>query len=336
MGTVTAVGARVGMIALLLVAACDSPAPPPPAWQVVARDLPSAVLSIWGTSATDVFAVGGDAGDGRGPTVMHFDGSSWTRLDTGQIGNLWWVFGFEDGPVYMGGDGGMILRYQSGAFTRMSTPPGTDTVFGLWGAAADDMWAVGGAVGGSSGGFAWRLQGETWVVAPGFPAEVTANSALWKIYGRSADDAWMVGTNGNAVRWDGTSLTVVSTGAGESLFTVHADAQGFVAVGGFGTGSIVENDGSGWRNTSPLGAPGFIGICLTPGGGYAVGQFGTVYSRDGSDWVEEDLELTINESFHSVWVDPSDGVWLAGGQVTTLPLTDGIMLYRGALDVPVF
>lgn len=316
----------VAQLGLLFWAACDSPAPE---WQIVGRHLPSALLSVWGTSATDVFAVGGDAGDGHGPTVLHFDGSSWARLDTGQIGNLWWVFGFPGGPVYMGGDGGMILRYQGGAFTRMTTP-GTDTVFGIWGADASDVWAVGGASGGASGGFAWRLVGNAWVAAPGFPADIAATDAMWKMYGRSASDAWIVGTNGKAVTWNGTALTKQSTGAGESLFTVHADAKGFVAVGGFGTGKILENPGDGWHDASPSGAPGFIGVCLSAHGSYAVGQEGAIYTRDSSRWTAVDVGVQIDESFHSVWVDPSGGVWAVGGQVLTLPVIDGIMLHQGA------
>lgn len=313
-------------LALLLLAACDTP---DPEWQIVGRHLPGALLSVWGTSATDVYAVGGDAGDGRGPAVVHFDGTSWTRLPTGQQGNLWWVFGFPNGPIYMGGDGGMILRYQGGSFTRMTTP-GNNAVFGIWGAAPNDLWAVGGAIGGASGGFAWRLAGgDTWVVAPGFPGDIAATDVLWKIYGRSASDAWMIGTNGKAVQWDGTSLAEKPIGVGESLFTVHADAQRFVAVGGFGTGKILENDGSGWHDASPSGAPGLIGVCLSEHGSYAVGQEGAIYTRGGSGWSAVPLGFNLDESLHSVWVDPSGGVWAVGGQVLTLPLVDGVLLHQG-------
>ena len=317
------------LIVATALAACDSPAPD---WQIVGRDLPVALLSVWGTGDADVYAVGGDALDGRGPQVLHYDGTQWARLETGQTGNLWWVFGFPRGPVYMGGDGGMILRYEQGVFTRMPTP-GTDTVFGIWGAAPDDVWAVGGAVGGSNGAFAWRLQGDAWIDAPGFPAQLTSTSAMWKIYGRGRTDAWIVGTNGKAVRWDGAVFTEVNTGIGESLFTVHGDAQRYVAVGGFGTGAILENRGSSWVNLSPSGAPGLIGVCLSSEGGYAVGQEGAVYRADGSGWREQELGANLDESFHSVWVDSSGGVWAVGGQVLTLPLVDGIMVYSGSEQV---
>jgi hypothetical protein len=114
--------------ACVLCASCpqgdDAPTDEPePQWFVVHEDLPAALLSIWGPHAQDVWAVGGDALDGAGPTVLHFDGETWSRLDTGETqGNLWWVFGFADGPVYFGGDGGMILRYEAGSFTKMPRP----------------------------------------------------------------------------------------------------------------------------------------------------------------------------------------------------------------------
>jgi hypothetical protein len=313
-------------LALLFWVACDSP---DPKWQVVTSGLPSGLLSVWGSSERDVYIVGSDAGDGRGPAVLHFDGAAWTRLTTGQTGNLWWVFGFAGGPVYMGGEGGVILRYQSGVFTKMTTP-GVNTVFGIWGATPDDVWAVGGASGGANGAFAWRLQGDAWVDAPGFPTDLAANETIWKMYGRAANDAWMIGTTGKAVRWDGAKLMEVDTGLGESLFTVHADEDRFVAVGGFGTGAILENDGSGWRIASPSGAPGFNGVFLSPAGDYAVGQEGAVYLRSGNGWTEVETGFLLDETFHSVWIDPKGGVWAVGGQVLTRPIFDGIVLHLGS------
>lgn len=318
--------ATLGALALLFWVACGSPEP---RWQIVSHDLPSGLLSVWGTSERDVYIVGSDPGDGSGPAVLHFDGAAWSRLPTGQAGSLWWVFGFAGGPVYMGGEGGVILRYQSGGFTRMTTP-GQNTVFGIWGASPDDVWAVGGANGGANGAFAWRLAGDAWVDAPGFPAGLAATDTIWKMYGRAANDAWMIGTNGKAVRWDGSKLTEVATGLSESLFTVHADAGRFVAVGGFGTGAILENDGGGWRSASPSGAPGFSGVFLSPAGDYAVGQEGAVYEGSGAGWTEVETGVVLDETFHSVWVDPKGGVWAVGGQVLTRPISDGIVLHLGS------
>lgn len=314
-----------------LLLACPTPSDPdPPGWEAVARDLPGALLSVWGTSSQDVWVVGADSLDGQGPTVLHFDGSEWTRLVTPvSQGNLWWVFGFADGPVYLGGEGGLILRYQDGSFTRMETPAAS-TVFGIWGATPDDVWAVGGDSD-ATGGFAWRLQGDTWAPEPSLPADVSAGAAVWKVYGTAADDAWFVGSNGVALHWDGTSLRPGDTGVGSSLFTVHAAGDRYVAVGGAASGIIVEYEGDAWTNVTPDPPPqGLSGVALGPdGGGIAVGAYGSVYARQDGSWTQEDLGFNVAPNLHGSWIDEGGGVWAAGGQTYSPPFDDGILLHRG-------
>jgi hypothetical protein len=332
-----------GLATLLgLAAACGSDGPETPgepepkAWQLVQEAVPGALLSVWGSSASDVWTVGADAGDGAGSTVLHLEGGSWSRLPTGQSGDLWWVHGFAGGPLFMGGAGGMILRYQDGSFTRMQTP-GTGVVFGVWGSSPDQMWAVGGEAGGSQGAFAWRLEGETWTEAPGFPSDLAATDALWKVFGRGDSDVWMVGTGGKLLHWDGTALTPAFAGLAESLFTVHGNGQRFVTVGGFGTGLLLEHAigapaSDAWVNMSPPGAPSLIGVCLTDQGGHAVGEFGYVAERGPNGWVSEDTGLDAVfgvRNLHSVWIDPEGGVWAAGGEVRVPPLVNGILVHRG-------
>lgn len=322
---------------LLLLTACPGPDPGPPdedPWELVHRDLPGALLSVWGTSSTDVWAVGADALDGTGPTVIHFDGDAWSSVPTGVAqGNLWWVFGFEGGPIYMGGEGGVILRYEDGAYTTMTTP-GSGTVFGIWGPSPDDMWAVGGASA-SAGGFAWRLDGDAWVEEPTLPADVTASAAIWKVFGAASDDAWLVGSNGVALRWDGTELSPGDTGVGTSLFTVHASPDGdghYAAVGGTASGIIVEYLDGAWSNLTPQDTPpGLSGVVLGEDGfGVAVGSFGAVYTRSDDDgWSRVDLGFNLPLTLHGAWIDEFGCVWAVGGQVLTPPFGDGLLIHSG-------
>ena len=324
-------GFGILLASCLLTACTDEPVSVE--WQIVHKDLPGALLSVWGTSATDVWAVGGDARDGSGPMVIRFDGAAWTRIPTGATdGNLWWVFGFADGPVYMGGEGGVILRYQDGEFTRMPTP-GTDTVFGIWGATPSDLWAVGGASD-STGGFVWRLAdgaAGTWTPEPTLPAEIPGSAAIWKIFGTGPDDAWLVGSNGVALRWDGEQLTPGTTGVGSSLFTVHAQGGQYTAVGGLASGIVVEYDGANWHDVTPDPPPmGLSGVTLGADGfGVAVGSFGGVYSRSDAGWAEEELGFTVGANFHGSWIDDRGGVWAVGGQTFSPPYNEGVMIHRG-------
>lgn len=310
--------------------ACGEDAPAPESWQVVQEDLPGALLSVWGSSSADVWVVGADARDGTGPLVGHFDGQGWERVDTGlNQGTLWWVHGFSGGPLFMGGEGGLVLRYEDGDFTVMDTPD-TGTVFGLWGSTPEDMWAVGGASE-SGGGFAWRLRGEVWQAEATLPEDITENAAIWKMAGISAEDAWLVGSNGVSLHWDGEALSEGDTGVGSSLFTVHARGGRYVAVGGLASGIIVERDAEEWvmASADPV-PPGLAGVFLDQnGGGVAVGTLGAVYSRGEGGWTQVEHGLPVNQNLHATWIDEAGGVWAVGGQTFSDPLTDGVLIHRG-------
>jgi hypothetical protein len=325
---------RFAVVSLLAAAvtACSTddavePGSATASWTVVHEDLDSALISVWGSAEDDVWAVGSDRG--AGPLVLHWDGASFSRLDSKASGDLWWVFGFEDGPVFMGGAGGNILRYQDGVFTPTTTPSSEGTVFGLWGSSPEDMWAVGGAEGGADGAFVWRLQGDTWLEAPGFPTELAAHQALWKAWGSSADDIWFVGTAGLALHWDGSSFESTSVGGGESLFTVHCAEGRFVAVGGSAAGLVFENDGRGWKSSQHEALYALVGVSVTGRDrGYAVGRFGAfVEERDGA-WQEAEGPETIR-TLHSVWSDPNGGIWTVGGELDVRPMVSGVLAYRG-------
>lgn len=298
-------------------------------WQLVGDNLPGALISVWGTSESDVWAVGGDSRDGTGPLVLHYDGTTWEKLSTGETsGNLWWVFGFENGTVYMGGEGGTILRYQDGAFTKQTTP-GTGTIYGIWGASPDDVWAVGNT-NATSGGFAWKLSGDAWVDEPSLPANIVSDFGVWKVHGCSASDAYLVGTDGLTLHWDGTALSPVDIGVSTSLFNVHCLDGKVVAVGGLVSGVIVEYDGTSWNLTSPENAPSLTGVFMSPDGtGYATGQFGAVFEYKGGVWQDADIGYFFDETLHGTWTDPSGGMWAVGGQILALPFTDGLIVHGG-------
>jgi hypothetical protein len=316
------------IVASVVAASCGDEAP---RWELVQEDLPGALLSVWGTSSEDVWAVGGDARDGTGPTVLHFDGDEWARVETGlSAGSLWWVFGFEGGPIYMGGEGGLILRYDGSTFEPMDTP-GTSTVFGIWGSSPSDVWAVGGAPG--TEGFVWRLRGDGWEPEPSLPTDIASSSAIWKVYGTGPTDVWLVGENGVALHYEGSTLSPDDTGVGASLFTVHESEGRFAAVGGIADGVIVELEDDGWHNVTPTGGlvPGLSGVCMGSGEfGVAVGLYGAVFTRGSDGWSEVDLGFYLDQNLHGAWIDPDGGVWAVGGQTSSPTLNEGVLIHRTA------
>lgn len=294
---------------------------------MIGEDQPAALLSVWGTGGSDVWAVGGDGRDEGGPLVFHHDGSEWTRLDTGERGiDIWWVFGFEGGPVFLSGSQGTILRYQDGAFEKLTTPEGS-IVFGMWGAAAGDVWAVGGNSGGGSP-FVWRFDGEAWAEVA-LPSLFDAEDTVYKVSGVGADDIWMTATRGKTLHWNGESLEAVQIeGTDASMTSVGGNAERFIAVGGGSDGEIYENTGPGWESALDPGQEIMTGVAVAADQAYAVGRFGTVLRRESSGWVAESDSVT-EQNLHAAWIDPGGGVWAVGGEFDVQPTRSGVLIHKG-------
>jgi hypothetical protein len=303
-----------------------------PAFAVVFEQLDAALISVGGTSSRDVWAVGADLRDGSGALVLRFDGERWTRAMTGVEQDLWWVFVQDAQSVYMGGTGGAIVHWDGERFARMDTP-GTGTVFGIWGAAQDELWAVGGEPD-IAPGFVWRYDGQAWTDMTAMLPAPAREPTLFKVWGRSRDDVWFVGSSGLAVHWDGAALSLGESATGRRLFTVHGSPSGdppFVAVGGFGDAVIVEHDGTQWHTVTPAPAPPelFGVFMVSDGEGYAVGAEGTVVQRVGAAWKLLDTKLDLLDALHAVWVDPEGGVWAVGGNLLTATPDQGMLVHSG-------
>ena len=319
--------------------------PTPTAWPVrpvalALQGLPGALLSIAGTSATDVYAVGADGHDGLGPYVVHYSGGYWRRLNTGlTAGNLWWISVTPiDGAFYMSGEKGLVLRYDpsSGAFTPMSVP-GTQVLFGIWGTTANDIWAVGGDLSNEdTGGVVWHYDGTQWTqdqfIGRVRPAGLPT---LYKVWGRSNTDVWVVGRLGLVFHFDGVHWTQANVDLGGAapedvpLFTLHGNAAQTVAVGGFLNGTIFELQGTSFEDLATPGTPQMNGVFMRPdGSGAAVGVGGAVAFRNGTGWLLQRPGLNTPLDFHGTWIDPDGGIWAVGGDVS-INLDRGMIAYGG-------
>lgn len=301
-------------------------------WSLVAESPDAALLSVHGSSASDVWMVGADLGDG--PLVLHWDGSRWERKATGFGGDLWWVQAHEDGTVYMSGSDANVLRQRDGVFERLPTPGlGKHVVFGVWANTDDDVYAVGAAQG--RNGFIWHYDGETFRELPlpdDLPLDRNADvPGFFKVWGRGSDDVWVVGARGTVLRGDARrGFEVVTAGGSDALFTVHGDAQEVAIVGGDASGVLLEDAGQGLAETTVPGAGLLQGVWLAGDRTlYAVGIAGRVFERSpsASEWTEIGDDYPV-QSLHSVWVDPDGGVWTVGGNVLTNRLDEGVGLYR--------
>jgi len=65
---------------------------------------------IWGSSSSDVFAVGMDLDSWNG-VILHYDGSTWSAMTSGSSSLLHGIWGSSDSDVFAVGLLGTILHY---------------------------------------------------------------------------------------------------------------------------------------------------------------------------------------------------------------------------------
>ena len=314
---VALLGTVVGAVVPL---AChrQSPADAPKTgeWQLLASELPSALMSVSGRSPADIYAVGADKG--HGPLLLHFDGTAWRSLHTGSTGDLWWVQAIPDGPVLMAGASATVLRYDGEHFERMPTPGlGKQTIYGVWGKSGQDFYAVGSAAG--RDGFIWHYRAGSFATEV-LPLDVprVANGEVpgfFKVWG-TGDDVWVVGAGGAILHRKGSApFAVARSGAKDTLFTTHGTGDRLLAVGGASNGVLLElQSGSPPRfhDDSPPGMGLIQGVFTSDRfGDWASGERGFVYTRKGTaafTAVDHGIQLPVTTSLHSIFVDSSGGV----------------------------
>ncbi len=340
-------GLNLGLVSLLALTAVACPEPEPEiegAWSAVATELPSALLAVSGTSSTDVWAVGADKG--QGPLVLHFDGTSWEPKATGHRGTLWWVHAFPDnGPVFMAGSHNLLLRYQDGKFERMITPGvARHTIFGVWGPAPDDVYAVGSIAG--RNGFVWHFDGTAWaeVTLPELPELPPAPTGakgdrpgLFKVWGSPDGTMWIVGARGVALRKPlGGEFEIVDTDTTSTLFTVAGEAGHTTIVGGGTEAVLLDGDNDTLESASVANVSILQGVAYGPNGqGWACGENGLIFERTRRGWEQVDTGLELGvQSLHALWVDPDGGVWAVGGNVLTVSLDKGAIVHFGRDAAP--
>jgi hypothetical protein len=319
-----------GRLALAVVLVACAGTDHSPSWQLIDTAEPGSLLSIWGTSASDVWVVGGRGQAAGAPAILHRSGDAWSRMDGGVRGvDLWWVFGFDGGDVLLSGSGGTILRYRNAAFEQMTTPR-SGKVFGMWGAAPNDVWAVG--AGDDGQGIVCRYDGAAWKDAT--PPVGGIPSLVFKVHGQRSNDVWISCAGGVALHWDGVALTRMPTGVGSSLFSIVTTPDEVVAAGGgAGSGDIVEYQAGAWAAQPSLVPVAWRGVAAGADRVYAVGEAGVVAQRTSMGWGI--LKQSVTQlAFHAAWVDPLGGLWGVGGMFDTLPLTSaGFLTYYGTAAI---
>lgn len=331
----------IAFASVAFIAGCPGAPTPPsdqPSWKLVLAELDGGLLSVSGTAADDVYVVGADPLDGPGPQVIHYDGQRWTRLNTGAAGDLWWITDRLVGDsFYMVGEQGLALRYRptTGVFEPLETPTSA-TLFGVWGARPDNLFAVGGSENDpDTSGVILRFDGTIWTTEDLSAINPAGIPVLFKVWGRGDDDVYVVGARGAILHYDGTTWTPLISPTDRTLFTVHGNDDLVVACGGSQSGVIIESIGGDFSDVTPAGVLQMNGTFAAGDTVLTVGREGAVARRGASGWAGEDtgLDLDLILDFHATWVDPTGGIWAVGGNIIGEPRTLGMVVRYGTGDI---
>jgi hypothetical protein len=324
---------------------------------------------VWGSSPTDVFTVG-EPGGRFTSSIFHFDGTTWSeqsRHAGARLTGIWGaapndVFSVGFSPLGDLGFEGLLLHYDGTTWSRMTPPPieGTEQGFtevdflSVWGAAANDVYAVGAYFRGTDFALIAHYDGISWSKVD---LDVEGDRALLDVHGTSAQSVYVVGyidaddfLRRNAARassrrierareqatralttiaiilqYDGAQWTELVPSGAEDLFlnSVWSSAANDVfAVGGAGgSGVIYHFDGSTWAPMTVPPVSTLSAVWGTSGSDvYAVGR-GNILHYDGVAWT---VVQRTGEFLAGVWASSAFDVFVVGGRG---------LIFRGTSEV---
>jgi hypothetical protein len=239
-----------------------------------------ALRSVWGTSGTDVYAVGHDSSHTNG-TILHYDGTSWSTVSEGEFSKLSSVWGLSASDIYAVGNEGTILHYDGDEWLSIDSGT-TDQLRDIWGTSDTDLFAVG------YYGNILHYDGIEW----DFMISGTTDN-LYGVWGTSATNVYAVGNNnGSILRYDGDGdnddtpdniWEEVYAGSGKALQDIWGNsATDIFAVGQ--DGIILHYDGITWSEMDySVSSITLIDVWGSSGTDvFAVGYDRTVLHYDGN------------------------------------------------------
>ena len=282
-----------------------------PVWFAIATTLPwlkvetgttQSLGAVWGTSASDVWAVGASG------TILHYNGTSWSSVPSGTTRHLGAVWGTSPSDVWAAGTGGIILHYDGTSWS--SVPSGTtESLADVWGSSSTNVWAVGSEV------TIRHYDGTRW---SGTSCGGGYCGYFRDIWGSSASAIWGVGGwFGSGAIWyyDGTEWErFAQNPANAPLSSVWGSSP--YDVWAVGVSHILHYNGATW-SLVPSGHTGLQGVWgSSPSDVWAVGLSGLIAYWDGSPW-RRVLSGTTEHLF-DIWGSSATNVWAVGAGGTIL------------------
>src|SRR5436190_1123348 len=250
----------------------------PAMWRIEPSGTTKGLVAIWGSSATDIWAVGYG-------TVVHNDGTGWRSVSIGQATNDDLIDVSGSGPdniwIVSGSTHHVAWHYDG---TSWSTSTINQTCFSVWTSGPNDAWAVGQTAISHYDGVSWTTTtppdnvehyavwgsgpDDVWTVGVASPFNVAHKDVLgWTastlqfgprpniingIWGVASDKVWIASDDQNwglVARWDGRTWSDMGVMLPSKLYSVWASGEDDIWAVGYN--EIVHYDGNIWSVFEP-------------------------------------------------------------------------------------
>jgi hypothetical protein len=247
----------------------------------------------WGANDHDVWAVG------LAGTIAHYDGATWSTVESGTKSTLFGVWGSSEKDVWAVGGNDTVLHFDGAAWSASHTGVGRE-LHAVFGTGPKDVWAVG------EKGAMVHFDGATWTATEGLTHE-----GLYAISGSAPNNLWAVGSHGAALHFDGVRWTANDADETRNLFDVWVSDAGVWAVGYRG---VLRLRNATWKE-EPAPEGDFVSIVGSSANDLWIAGFGDeVVHWDGARYDSHASGIGGFQALTSKWAFASDGRIVAWGR----------------------
>ncbi len=228
----------------------------------------SPILDFWGSSGSNVFAVG------AGGMIQRYDGSSWQPLEIGISADILAIWGLPTGELFVALRNA-VLYYDGAAWTQILTS--SQFLTDIWPSSRDDVYVA------QEGDAVLHFDGQTW--AP------TGGSGE-KVWGSASDDIFAATgrriSHFDGQSWQTSTLSIYDFAIGD----LGGSQSGTFLVGNgieeYGGPNIFRFDGTTWsKEPSAMLLPFNLSLVAISGNEqelYVGGAYTSLLHHDGSSW----------------------------------------------------
>lgn len=328
-------------------------------WHVAGKDAADVgnLTTVWSNGkagAEREWLIGGGSVAGKREAVIwELHGDTWKKHTLPNVGILWWLHGDASGRRIAVGDGGHVVRWQSGDDTLTagkisSLATAGAQLFGVWwGDGSDHFYIVGGntnVTGAAAQGLVWRVPmtaatheidaKATRIKLAGDPGLIMK---VWGVLEDGKEHVFAVGEDGVIYKGDkgGFALDAKVPGVDRFIGVSGRGSEDVIAVGGLGSGRVARRDKAGWRlvaGCTTCFINGQLAAVLLTADGTAVVGGSNGYLATQKEDSKVDLPLVdppLSElDLHGAWYDGHTAV-VVGGNLSNPSVAVGAVLFRG-------